>query len=154
MKYSVVFAWFVFYGGLFALGCWEAFLAYHHEPALNSSPGFYQGYIFTTICAILNIMSAVLMTCLLLFRDPEKKNNDASTISWTCLVAIWGIVLFAGMINGEIYTGPFQIVVIVQFGITMVGFCLCCCSCISLMILKLCYEDTPEATLDTIVVQV
>lgn len=154
MKYSAICALFVVYGGLFALGCWEAFLANHHEPELASSPGFYQGYIFTTICAILIIMSAVLMTCLLIFRDPEKKNNDAATVSWTCLVAIWGIVLFAGMMNGEIYTGPFQIVVIVQFGITMAGLCLCCCSCISLLIINMCYEDKPDSTPDSIVVQV
>lgn len=143
MKYAVCCSMMVLYGGLFALGCWEAFLAHQNEPTLQSSPGFYQGYIFTTICAILNIMSSVLMTCLLMFRDPTKENNNAATVSWTCLVAIWGIVLFAGMVNDEIYTGPFQIVIVIQFGITMAGFCLCCCSCISLMILKPQEEPVP-----------
>jgi|LauGreDrversion4_2_1035121.scaffolds.fasta_scaffold255827_4 hypothetical protein len=152
MKYAAVCAMVVVYGGLFALGCWEAFLANQHEPTLQSSPGFYQGYIFTTICAILNIMSSVLMTCLLLFRDTKKENN-AATVSWTCLVAIWGIVLFAGMVNDKIYTGPFQIVVIVQFAITMAGMCLCCCSCISLTIINMC-GSAPDSTPDSIVVQV
>jgi hypothetical protein len=138
MKFPIVFfcITFVLYTALFVVGCWEASIAYHHEPTRDSSPGFLQGYVFTTLCAILNIMGAILMTCLLLFHDP-KKNHDVTMCSWSCLVAIWGVILFVGMVNHDIYTGPFQIVVIVQFCITMVGTFICCSSCAGIMIVKM-----------------
>lgn len=135
----------VVYTTLFGLGCWEANLARNHEPTGDSSPGYIQGYVFALLCSILNIMLAVIMMCIYMMKERNSEKNDAHGMSLGCLIAIWGIVLFAGMIDNNIRTGPFQPVVIAQFCVTMVSASLCCCSC-GLLACMASREDPPTTS--------
>ena len=130
MKSSLVyFAAFLFLcAALFGVGAWEANVALRHQPTSESTPGLLQGYIFTIVSSILNIVGSIISACLLICHVEDEQTSTATSLS--CIVIIWSIVLFAGMINHDIYTGPFQDVVIVQFCITMIGTCLACSSCI------------------------
>jgi hypothetical protein len=121
------------YGTLFAIGCWEANLALHNEPTRDSTPGFIHGYVYTIFACFTNITISILHLCILWVNDPNHEDKEqSSSVSLTCAIAIWGIVLFAGMIDDDIRTGPFQSVVIAQFVITVVSSFLCCCTCIGL----------------------
>jgi len=130
MKPSLVYftALFSICAVLFGVGAWEANIALHHQPTSASSPGLLQGYIFTILSSILNIVGSIITACLMVCHVENEKTTSAAPLS--CIVIVWSIVLFAGMINRDIYTGPFQEVVIAQFCITMIGACLSCCSCI------------------------
>jgi len=137
----ILFACVCAYATLFAVGCWEANLALHNEPTLDSSPGFIHGYVYTIFACITNIIVGISLICILGFYDPKNKDGkESSPASLTCAIAIWGIVLFAGMIDDDIRTGPFQSVVIAQFVITVVSSFLCCCTCIGLA----CITNTQE----------
>lgn len=124
------------YTTLFLIGCWEADLAFDNEPTIHSSPGFINGYFYTVFASITNIVSSFVLTLMLYFR------NDKITISYLiCIISIWGLVLFVGMINDDIRTGPFQYVVVAQLIITIIGCFLCTCSCLGFMIANSCIED-------------
>jgi len=114
---------------IFSIGCWEANMALYHEPTPKSSPGFIHGYIYTIFACVTNIMVSIILLCTLGLHDPKQKENDSSHSPFTFILAIWSIVLFAGMIDHDIRTGPFQSVVIAQFIITMGSALLCCGSC-------------------------
>ena len=124
-----VLAVLMVYTTLFGVGCWEANVADQHSPTSDSSPGVLQGYIYTILAATLNIVTSVLLMCLFIMSERNSEKSESSGASLVMLIAIWGIVLFAGMVDGNIRTGPFQPVVIAQFCITMVGLSACCCSC-------------------------
>jgi hypothetical protein len=147
----------IVYTTLFTLGCWEANLARIHEPDGESSPGYIQGYVFAILSSILNIMIAVIMMCLYMMKDRNSEKNESHGVSLACVIAIWSIVLFAGMIDNNIRTGPFQPVVIAQFCVTMVSASLCCCSC-GLLACMASREDppttSPMAPVEVVTVQV
>ena len=134
-SFVTVLVMLVVYTTLFGVGCWEASMADQHSPTSDSSPGVLQGYVYTILAACLNIVTSILLMCLFIMSDRNSEKNESSGVSLAMLLAIWGIVLFAGMVDGNIRTGPFQPVVIAQFCITMVGLSLCCCSCCLLGIL-------------------
>ena len=124
------------YATLFLIGCWEAMLAFHNEPTLHSSPGFINGYLYTVFASITNIISSCALTLMLYFR------KDKITTSYLLyIISIWGIVLFVGMINDDLRTGPFQYVVVAQLIITIFGCFFCTCSCLGFMIMNSCTED-------------
>jgi hypothetical protein len=110
---------------VFILGCWEARLASENVPSVETSPGETQGYAFTVFCAIINITGAVFLTYLLC--NDEKADKDAPSGCLQCGLFVWTCVLFAGIFNHDIRTGPFQNVVIAQFFLSLssIGF-LCC----------------------------
>lgn len=142
--YTAIFVSVCMYATLFGVGCWEANLARQHEPSRHSSPGFIHGYVYAIFACVTNIMVGISLLCMVGMYDPKKEDKkEASPASLTCIIAIWSIVLFAGMIDDDIRTGPFQPVVIAQFAITMCGLFLCCCSCIGLMCLNKIQEKRP-----------
>ena len=114
---------------IFLVGCWEAEIAAQHEPTLHTSPGEKQGYAFTVISAFVNIGGAVLLTCVLLCgkKQTEEKEETSNGCLPHCALFVWCCVLFAGIFNHDIRTGPFQEVVIAQFSMAMVGISLLCC---------------------------
>jgi hypothetical protein len=139
-------------GLVFALGVWESTVAHSHEPSSTDSPGYIHGYIFTVVTAVMNIMSSVFMLCYMMIRKEEDKDSSASLLP--CVVGIWSIVLFSGMITGDIHTGPFIDVVIVQFVITIFGFFLLCCSCLMISCM-ISHEPTDKpATVEDVSIQV
>lgn len=112
---------------VFGVGCWEADRANSNVPTVDTSPGETQGYAFAIVCAVLNIAGSVLLTCSLCLdkkREPEGVKQNCSV---QCGVFIWGCVLFAGIFNHTIRTGPFQDVVVVQFSMAMASIFLLCC---------------------------
>jgi hypothetical protein len=140
-SWCIVIAFICVYATLFAIGCWEANLALHNEPTRDSSPGFIHGYVYTIFACFTNIAVSILLLCILWVNDPNHEDREESSPALlTCVIGIWSIVLFAGMIDDDIRTGPFQSVVIAQFVITMCSAFQCCCTCIGLA----CLHKTPE----------
>ena len=142
MKPEFAFVLGIMYMTLFGVGCWEANLARMH-PTSASSPDL-NGYIYTIFSCVTNLAGGLVLGMLTL-RD--SLHQQESSISLGCVVAIWSIVLFAGMVDGTILTGPFQAVVIAQFAITMSCVFLCCCVCIAVALLGttyLRYRPQPE----------
>lgn len=123
MKSKVAFILGI-YATLFAIGCWEANLARQHAPPSLEN---LHGYIYTILACITNLFGGLVL-CVLALRD---LTHDSTTYLG-CIVAVWSIVLFAGMVDDSIQTGPFHNVVIAQFAITIGCVFLCCCACISI----------------------
>jgi hypothetical protein len=114
--------------GVFFLGCWEAERASGHEPSMHTSPGEIQGYAFTVVCAVCNIMGAVFLTCLLCRDEKADKADDMHPgCVLQCGLFVWTCVLFAGIFNHDIRTGPFQDVVVAQFCLALSSIGLACC---------------------------
>ncbi len=109
---------------VFLLGCWEAGLASENVPSVETSPGETQGYAFTVLCAVVNITGAVFLTYLLC--NDVKADKDAPSLL-QCGLFVWTCVLFAGIFNHDIRTGPFQEVVVAQFCLTLSSIGLLCC---------------------------
>ena len=112
---------------VFMLGCWEASRASQHEPTLEMSPGEKQGYAFTVICAVVNIAGSIILTCSLCLEKKEKEKEEYHGCLPQCVLFIWCCVLFAGIFNDKIRTGPFQDVVVAQFSFMMTSIGLVCC---------------------------
>ena len=144
---AIVFTCVVLYTTLFGVGCWEANLARHHVPTSTSSPGFLHGYVYTIVASVTNILIGLTLLYLLgICRDVDTKY---STVYLACVVIIWGLVIFIGMVNHDIQTGPFQVVVIAQFVMTMCGLFIVCVVCIGFALLGTTYLNykPPEPTL-------
>ena len=116
---------------VFFLGCWEADMASGHVPTMHTSPGETQGYAFTVFCAIVNITGSVFLTYLLCRDDKANDKADDKDAPSGCLLQcglfVWTCVLFAGIFNHDIRTGPFQDVVVAQFCLALSGIGLSCC---------------------------
>jgi len=135
----------------FVLGLWEASVAHQHEPTSADSPGYIQGYVFTVVSAVMNVMAGVVMTCSTMIRHEESESSNSI---FPCILGIWSIVLFAGMTTGDILTGPFEIVVIVQFAITLFGAFLVVCSCCLITCIMSRVETDAPATENDLAVEV
>jgi hypothetical protein len=119
------------YLGLFCVGCWEANILMQHKVTAYSSHDFIHGYVYTLFACVTNMTAGVFL-CMFSFFNRRSKHNDETSITLMCFLSMWSALLFIGMLDDDIRTGPFQPVIIAQCVISLVGILLCCCTCIGL----------------------
>jgi hypothetical protein len=135
---------FIIFIIIFCIGTWEASVASSNQNTKLLTSSEIEAYAFTTIKAIINIVTSLTGCCLLCRTkensksESESKLNSDSQLSFISFgVSIWGIVMYGNMDkNDEIY-GPFRQVITAEFIIIVVVFSLfglviliTCCACI------------------------
>ena len=119
----------------FCIGVWEANIASNNDSDYNYySNSEEEGYVFTTIKSIINILSGLFGTILFLIRrnvDDLFSSGLNRVYCINLLITIWCIVMFSEIINNNSDFGEFKQVIIVEFIIFI--------TCISMVVFLYCF---------------
>jgi hypothetical protein len=119
----------------FCIGAWEAHIASTHQPdQVNLTDYEKEGYAFTVIRSIVNILFAFFGICVNQSKDNDKDNENKSDMKVIHFInlgtTIWCIIMYSNIINQNFDFGPFKQVIIAEFIIFITSVCfivfVCC----------------------------
>ena len=119
----------------FGVGVWEAIIASNHQPDHTKLTDYEkEGYAFTVVRSVINILFGVFGTCHVMIKsdkskDDEKKSNMAQFHCLNLGTTIWCVIMYSDIINHHLDFGPFKQVIVAEFIIFITSVCLIVFSC-------------------------